>query len=153
MGDLFQCEFRFSDDVCGGDVCFRVMFPSDYPFKPPKIAIDSDRCASAGRAIDRFRTVCPQFVCWQRDGSSLEFDLLRDHWSPALITWKLLTTVRKHMCMPSFPEAAATILELAPTVPAQLGDGTVTILLATAGEAPPKPSQATELFLLMDPQW
>ena len=55
------------------------------------------------------------------------------------------------MCAPSVPEAVDTIAEAAPAAP----EGSlVTVIFATAGEAPPAPAGSKpEVVLLMDPQW
>jgi len=145
---LHECEYRFNTDACGGDVSFMVKFPSDYPFKPPKISIDEVRCSCPNAVQNRFKMVCPQFVCWGRSWD-LRFDLLAEQWSPALTSCHILETVRERMCGPSFPEAVEFITESVPAVQ----EGTLMIAFCTAGEAPLQPSGTPELFLLIDPQW
>lgn len=90
--DIFQwvatldgpCESPYE----GGKFTLSLTFPSDYPFKPPKVHFDTKI-----------------YHCNINANGSICLDILKDQWSPALNVGKILLSISSllHACNPRDP--------------------------------------------------
>ncbi|KAL9458973.1 hypothetical protein AB3S75_007795 [Citrus x aurantiifolia] len=69
----------------GGIFFLDITFPTDYPFKPPKVAF-----------LTRI------YHCNVDSAGNVNLDILKDSWSPALTITKVLLAVRSMFTNPSF---------------------------------------------------
>ena len=119
---------------------------------------------------EKLRAVCPELTCWRRtpfpdllelrlDGDGY-FDLSLDGhdlgWSPALMVKTLVPLLAVRMGAPSLVEAAESMISAAPEAK-DGAEGTVMVLVGSAGVAPPYPPAEARggafLGVLIDPCW
>jgi len=68
----------------GGTFMVSITFPSDYPFKPPKL-----------------KFITKMYHCNVNDKGEVCLDILKDNWSPALTILKVLDTLRSLLKEPN----------------------------------------------------
>ena len=161
-GENLRCILRLP--LLGAMLEVQVHFPPDYPFHPPKFMLAGASSGGPQRMFaEKLRAVCPELTCWRRTPfpDLLELRLDGDGyydlgWSPAFTVKTLVPLLAVRMGAPSLVEAAESMISAAPEAK-DGAEGTVLVLVGSAGEAPPYPPAEARggafLGVLIDPCW
>ncbi|KAM4732616.1 ubiquitin-conjugating enzyme E2 D2-like isoform 1-T1 [Anableps anableps] len=94
----------------GGVFFLTIHFPTDYPFKPPKVSDPARRLLPSGSLLVLIRSICSsvQVAFTTRiyhpninSNGSICLDILRSQWSPALTISKVLLSICSLLCDPN----------------------------------------------------
>ena len=161
-GENLRCILRLP--LLGAVLEVQVQFPPDYPFHPPVFKLAGTSSGGPQRIFaEKLRAVCPELTCWRRTPFPDLLELRLDgegyydlKWSPALTVKTLVPVLAARMGAPSLVEAAESMIIAAPEAK-DGAEGTVMVLVGSAGEEPPYPPAAAHggafLGVLIDPCW
>ena len=151
-GDIRHYRMILDVPVAGGAVTILWSFPDAWPFKPPQLTLELDRCGDVPLLRERLRLACPELVCFHpNDGQEVRFPTLQEQWSPVVNVQDLARYIDTRLRSPSLIDLFPTLVETVPHVQS----GVVIVDVGSGGDLPPLPSLdgEPELFLLFDPCW